>query len=350
MHPLAGKPAPKSILADIPALVSAYYTLHPDPEDPRGLVSFGTSGHRGRAFDGTFNEDHILAVVQAICLHRRQAGITGPLFLGKDTHALSEPAQNSALEVLAANGVETMAAPSGAFTPTPAVSHAILGWNRGRTRDLADGIVITPSHNPPDNGGIKYNPPDGGPADTDITDWVARAGQRAAQGRQPRGQRACPSRAPCGPPASTPSTTSPPTWRRWARSSTWTPSAPPGLRLGADALGGAGLGYWEPIARRYGLQIEVLQRPLRPHLRFHVRGQGRQDPHGLLLAPGHGRAGGAQGPLRHRLRQRPRLRPPRHRLPQRRPDEPQPLPGGGHRYLFRHPAPGARTPPSARPW
>jgi len=173
MHPLAGKPAPKSILADIPALVSAYYTVRPDPADPRCLVSFGTSGHRGRSCDGTFNEDHILAVVQAICLHRRQAGITGPLYLGKDTHALSEPAQITALEVLAANGVETMVAREGVFTPTPSVSHAILAWNRGRDQGLADGIVITPSHNPPDNGGIKYNPPNGGPADVDITGWVA---------------------------------------------------------------------------------------------------------------------------------------------------------------------------------
>jgi phosphoglucomutase len=257
MHPLAGKPAPKSILADIPALVSAYYTLHPDPEDPRGLVSFGTSGHRGRAFDGTFNEDHILAVVQAICLYRRQAGITGPLFLGKDTHALSEPAQNSALEVLAANGVETMAAPSGAFTPTPAVSHAILGWNRGRTRDLADGIVITPSHNPPDNGGIKYNPPDGGPADTDITDWVAREANALLKAGNREVRRVPLARA-----------------LRTACIHTFDYVTPyvealgqvidmdairaSGLRLGADALGGAGLGYWEPIARRYGLQIEVL--------------------------------------------------------------------------------------------
>ena len=257
MHPLAGKPAPKSILADIPALVSAYYTVRPDPADPRCLVSFGTSGHRGRSSDGTFNEDHILAVVQAICLHRRQAGITGPLYLGKDTHALSEPAQITALEVLAANGVETMVAREGVFTPTPSVSHAILAWNRGRSEGLADGIVITPSHNPPDNGGIKYNPPNGGPADVDITGWVAdqanaflKDGNRAVQRTPyPRALRA----------------------GNVHLHDFITPYVEDlknvldldairgaGLRLGADALGGSGLGYWEPIAQRYGLRIDLL--------------------------------------------------------------------------------------------
>jgi len=256
MHPLAGKPAPKSILADIPALVSAYYTVRPDPAEPRCQVSFGTSGHRGRSFDGTFNEDHILAVVQAICLHRRAAGITGPLFLGKDTHALSEPAQITALEVLAANGVETMVAREGVFTPTPSVSHAILGWNRGRSEGLADGIVITPSHNPPDNGGIKYNPPNGGPADVDVTDWVA--GQaNAFLGDGNRGVARMPY----------------PRARRAANVHLYDFITPyvedlrhvvdleairgSGLRLGADALGGSGLGYWEPIAQRYGLDLEL---------------------------------------------------------------------------------------------
>ena len=173
MHPLAGKPAPKSILPNIPALISAYYTVTPDPAEPRCQVSFGTSGHRGSSFNGSFNEAHIFAIVQAVCLYRKQAHITGPLYIGKDTHALSEPAQITALEVLAANGIDTMVATNGAFTPTPVISHAILAWNHDRTQDFADGLVITPSHNPPDNGGIKYNPPNGGPADTDITGWIA---------------------------------------------------------------------------------------------------------------------------------------------------------------------------------
>ena len=267
MHPLAGKPAPKAILADLPALVSAYYTQQPDPRDPATQVSFGTSGHRGNALKRTFNEDHILAVVQAICRHRQLAGITGPLYLGKDTHALSESAQITALEVLAANGVETMVAADGAFTPTPSVSRAILAWNRGRTKDLADGIVITPSHNPPDNGGIKYNPPNGGPADTDVTDWVARVANELLKDGNAGVKRMSYARA---------------------LQATWihpfdfiTPYVEDlaqvidleairnaGLKLGADALGGAGLGYWEPIARRYGLEIEVLNGQYDPTFGF----------------------------------------------------------------------------------
>jgi phosphoglucomutase len=257
MHPLAGKPAPQSILADIPALIAAYYTVQPDPEDPRCLVSFGTSGHRGTSRTGSFNEAHILAIVQAICLYRRRAGITGPLYIGKDTHALSEPAQITALEVLAANGVETRYAQDGAFTPTPSVSHAILAWNRDRTTDLADGIVITPSHNPPDNGGIKYNPPSGGPADVDITDWVAnqaneflRAGNRAVQ-------RVAYARA-LRTDGVRPFDFITPYVEDLAQVIDLKAISDAGLRLGADALGGAGLGYWEPIAQRYGLQLELL--------------------------------------------------------------------------------------------
>jgi phosphoglucomutase len=255
MHPLAGKPAPKSILADIPALVSAYYTVRPDPEDPRCLVSFGTSGHRGSSTAGTFNEDHILAVVQAICAHRRQAGITGPLFLGKDTHALSEPAQTTALEVLAANGVETMVAPGGVYTPTPSVSHAILAWNHGRTSGLADGIVITPSHNPPESGGIKYNPSNGGPADVEITDWVAgqanallRVGNRAVR-RSPNPRKAAQIHE---------FDFITPYVEDLANVLDLDAIRASALHLGADALGGSGLGYWEPIAQRYGLRIELL--------------------------------------------------------------------------------------------
>jgi phosphoglucomutase len=267
MHPLAGKPAPKSLLTDLPALVNAYFAVRPDPQDPAAQVSFGTSGHRGSSLNGTFNEDHILAVVQAVCLHRRQAGITGPLFLGKDTHALSEPAQTTALEVLAANGVETRMAQGGAFTPTPSVSHAILAWNRGRTADLADGIVITPSHNPPDSGGIKYNPPDGGPAGTDVTGWVAAKANEFLKGRNLEVKRipfARALKAECIQPYDfiTPYVED----LRQVIDLDAIRSA--GLRLGADALGGAGLGYWKPIARRYGLQIDVINGGYDPSFAF----------------------------------------------------------------------------------
>ncbi|MDE2317157.1 MAG: alpha-D-glucose phosphate-specific phosphoglucomutase, partial [Xanthomonadaceae bacterium] len=172
ISPLAGQPAPTSILVDIPRLLAAYHELKPDPSVPAQRVAFGTSGHRGSSFERSFNEDHILAVSQAICEYRKGKGIDGPLFIGADTHALSQPAFESALEVLAANGVQAMVSAGGEFTPTPAVSHAILVYNRGRSKGLADGIVITPSHNPPADGGFKYNPPNGGPADTDITKWV----------------------------------------------------------------------------------------------------------------------------------------------------------------------------------
>jgi phosphoglucomutase len=257
MHPLAGKPAPKSILPDIPALVSAYYTVKPDPAAPRCQVSFGTSGHRGNSRNGSFNEDHILAIVQAVCLHRKQAGITGPLFLGKDTHALSEPAQITALEVLAANGVETMVAKGGAFTPTPGVSHAILTWNRGRTKDFADGIVITPSHNPPDNGGIKYNPPNGGPADTDVTGWVAdKANELLKNGN--RDVKRMPYAAALKAACVHEHDYITPYVEDLKNILDMDAVRAAGLRIGADALGGSGLGYWEPIAARYGLNLTLI--------------------------------------------------------------------------------------------
>ncbi len=175
ISPLAGKPAPRSSLVDIPKLISAYYSIIPDPAEPSQRVAFGTSGHRGNAFDASFNERHVLAITQAICDYRAGKGIDGPLFIGIDTHALSEPALRSALEVLAANGVDTMLAMNDEYTPTPAVSHAIITHNRERTSGLADGIVVTPSHNPPDNGGFKYNPTNGGPAADDITKGVQDA-------------------------------------------------------------------------------------------------------------------------------------------------------------------------------
>jgi len=175
VSPLAGKPAPASMLVNVPRLVAAYYAEHPDPAVAKERVAFGTSGHRGSAFERTFNEDHILAITQAICAYRLAHAITGPLFMGIDTHALSAPAFISAVEVLAANGVEVMIDKDRGYTPTPVISHAILRYNRGRTSGLADGIVITPSHNPPEDGGFKYNPPTGGPADTTITGAIEAA-------------------------------------------------------------------------------------------------------------------------------------------------------------------------------
>ncbi len=171
-HPRAGQPAEPADLVDVPRLVTAYYSEHPDPADPAQQVSFGTSGHRGSSLRNAFNSDHILAVTQALCDYRREQGVDGPLFLGRDTHALSTPAAVDALEVLAANDVTVLLDSRDGYTPTPAVSHAILTHNRGRTSALADGIVITPSHNPPDDGGFKYNPTHGGPADSDVTQWI----------------------------------------------------------------------------------------------------------------------------------------------------------------------------------
>src|SRR4051812_46685802 len=182
VSPLAGKPAPKDSLVDLARLQREYDSRQPDMKDPTQLVAFGTSGHRGSALKGAFNEAHILAVTQAICEYRKGQGTDGPLYMGKDTHGLSAPAERTALEVLAANGVETVIQQQDGFTPTPAISHAILAYNRGRTTGLADGIVITPSHNPPRDGGFKYNPPNGGPADTDATGWVEkRANELLAQ-------------------------------------------------------------------------------------------------------------------------------------------------------------------------
>src|SRR5881392_1773099 len=172
ISPLAGHPPPETMLLDVAKLVTAYYAEIPDPAVPAQRVAFGTSGHRGSSFERTFNEWHVLAISEAICRYRRQQGIGGPLFLGFDTHALSVPACTTAVEVLAANGIDIMLAEHDAYTPTPAVSHAILTYNRGRSTGLADGIVVTPSHNPPDNGGFKYNPPNGGPADETATDWI----------------------------------------------------------------------------------------------------------------------------------------------------------------------------------
>jgi len=267
LHELAGKPAPRELLVDVPRLVSAYYTTHPDPDEPSQRVAFGTSGHRGTPADKSFNEDHILAVAQAICEHRAGQGIDGPLYLGKDTHALSEPALISAVEVFAANGAETFIQRERGYTPTPVVSHAILTHNRGRTEHLADGVVITPSHNPPADGGVKYNPPSGGPGDSATTKAIeARAneilkGGLAAVKRLPF-ERAL--AADCihevdfvGPYV-----------EDLANVVDMEAIASAGLKLGVDPLGGSGIHYWDPIAERYGLDIEVVNRVVDPTFSF----------------------------------------------------------------------------------
>ncbi|HXJ59323.1 MAG TPA: phosphoglucomutase (alpha-D-glucose-1,6-bisphosphate-dependent) [Verrucomicrobiae bacterium] len=263
----AGQPAPAHLLVDLEKLERSYYDRQPALEDPTQLVSFGTSGHRGSPLDGTFTEAHILAITQAICEHRRQAGITGPLFIGKDTHAASAPAQRTALEVLAANAVEVWIQRADGFTPTPVISRAILVHNRGRTAGLGDGIIITPSHNPPADGGIKYNPPNGGPADTDVTDWIQdRANQllRAAnKDVQRRGYEAA-LKAP-----TTHLHDFVPDYvndlgavldMEIIRSS--------GLTLGVDPLGGASAGYWGPIQERWGLQLTVVNPKIDPTFSF----------------------------------------------------------------------------------
>jgi phosphoglucomutase len=280
ISPLAGKPAPKSLLVDVQQLLAAYIDLRPDPKVPAQRVAFGTSGHRGSSFERSFNEWHVLAISQAICEYRKNEGIDGPLYIGIDTHALSQPAFESALEVLAANSVETMIASGGEFTPTPALSHAILIYNRGRTAGFADGIVITPSHNPPDNGGFKYNPPNGGPADTGVTGLIeARANALLEAGlknvrRTPFAQ---------------------------ARRATTTREhdflnayvddlsgvldldaiRSAGIRMGVDPLGGAGVHYWAAIAERYGLDLTVANREVDPTFRFMTvdwDGRIRMDP------------------------------------------------------------------------
>jgi len=262
VSPLAGKPAPRDMLVDVARLEHEYYERRPDVGDPNQLVSFGTSGHRGTSLRGTFTEAHILAISQAICEYRRQQGIDGPLFMGKDTHALSAPAQRTALEVLAANGVETVIQQADGYTPTPVVSHRILVYNRGRKERMSDGILITPSHNPPEDGGFKYNPPNGGPADTDVTAWIQnRANQLLKSGNREVKR------------AST---------KAGIREEDFVPGyvddldgivdmeaiRSAGLKLGVDPLGGASLPYWEPIKAKYGLDLTVVNAKVDPTFSF----------------------------------------------------------------------------------
>lgn len=278
--PLAGKPAEQSMLVDVPKLVTAYYTQVPDPSEREQRVAFGTSGHRGSALDKAFNEWHILAISQAICEYRNQQRINGPLFLGMDTHALSIPAMASALEVLAANGVEVMLAENDEYTPTPVVSHAILTYNRGRSAGLADGIVITPSHNPPRDGGFKYNPPNGGPAETDVTGWIqARANQFLESGL------AGVKRVSYEKALRAPTTHCHNFLDAYVRDLDQVIDLDAvrgsGITLGVDPLGGAGVHYWGPIADKYGLDLKVVSQDVDPTFRFmSVDGDGqiRMDP------------------------------------------------------------------------
>ncbi|HEY7559557.1 MAG TPA: phosphoglucomutase, partial [Candidatus Binatia bacterium] len=266
-HPLAGKPAPKEILVDIDKLRKEYYARKPDITESAERVSFGTSGHRGSSLRGAFNEAHVLAIAQAICEYRKGKGINGPLYIGKDTHALSEPAFASALEVLAANGVETMIDSHDGYTPTPAVSHAILTYNRNRTLGLADGIVITPSHNPPEDGGFKYNPPHGGPADTEVTRWIEnRANELLSSDlkevvripfEKARRAPTTHSHDYIGSYVSDLDSVVDMEVIRNAR-----------LKIGVDPLGGAGVAYWQPIVERYGVQVEVVNNTIDPTFSF----------------------------------------------------------------------------------
>jgi len=276
----AGKPTTPAMLVNVPKLITAYYSNRPDPSVPGHRVAFGTSGHRGCAFENSFNEWHVLAISQAICQYRQQQGIDGPLFLGIDTHALSEPAFTSALEVLAANGVQVMLADKDEYTPTPVISHAILCYNRGRESGLADGIVITPSHNPPDSGGFKYNPPNGGPADKDVTGWIEARANALLESSLQGVKRMSFEQA-----------------RRAATThrhdyldayvndlgSVLDMEAIRGanISMGVDPLGGAGVHYWGPIAERYGLNLTVVNDDVDPTFRFMTvdwDGQIRMDP------------------------------------------------------------------------
>ncbi|MGC2256884.1 MAG: phosphoglucomutase (alpha-D-glucose-1,6-bisphosphate-dependent) [Candidatus Sulfotelmatobacter sp.] len=267
ISPLAGKPAPKELLIDVARLQKEYFERRPDLDDPNQLVSFGTSGHRGSPLRGTFNEAHILAITQAICEYRRQQGIDGPLYMGKDTHAVSEPAQRTALEVLAANNVETIIQQENGITPTPVISRAILVYNRSRKEHLADGIVVTPSHNPPEDGGFKYNPPNGGPADTDVTRWVQNRANDLLRAGNVGVNRISFTKAMKA------ETTHQedfilPYVRDLKNVVDMEAIRGAHLKLGVDPLGGGSLPYWEPINSIYGLDIVVTNKIIDPTFSF----------------------------------------------------------------------------------
>jgi phosphoglucomutase len=266
-HPNAGKLAPKDLLIDVNRLDAAFYENKPDPADPNQLVSFGTSGHRGTSSNATFTEAHILAITQAICEYRRSQSITGPLFMGKDTHALSRPAERIALEVLAANGIETFIQRDDGFTPTPIISHSILGYNRGRSEGFSDGIVVTPSHNPPTDGGFKYNPPNGGPADTDVTDWIQNRANELLRGGNKGVQRIDFGAALKA------STTHAvdfvaPYVEDLANVIDLEAIRAAGVKIGIDPLGGAAAAYWQPVLERYGIDITIVNPKIDPTFAF----------------------------------------------------------------------------------
>jgi phosphoglucomutase len=267
ISPLAGKPAPKELLVDVARLEKEYFERRPDLHDPNQLVSFGTSGHRGSPLRGTFTEAHILAITQAICEYRREQGIDGPLYMGKDTHAVSGPAQRTALEVLAANAVETIIQEKDGVTPTPVISRAILVYNLGRKEHLADGIVITPSHNPPEDGGFKYNPPNGGPADTDVTRWVEDRANELLRGGNAAVKRIPFARAMQAATMHQEDFVLPYV-RDLKNVVDMDAIRGAGLKLGVDPLGGAGLPYWEPINSIYGLEIVVTNPIIDPTFSF----------------------------------------------------------------------------------
>jgi phosphoglucomutase len=267
IHPLAGKTVPPSMLANIPRLVTAYFANHPDPKVATQRVAFGTSGHRGSALNNSFNEDHIVAISQAVCDYRRENNLSGPLFVGIDTHALAEPALASALEVFAANGIEVMIDADDGYTPTPAISHAILTYNRGRSQGLADGVVITPSHNPPEDGGFKYNPPNGGPADTDVTSVIERAANSYLEaglngvrriGYERARKASCVHRHDYITPYVA----------DLANVLDMEAIRAAGVRIGIDPLGGAAVRYWQPIIARYGLAATIVSEEVDPTFRF----------------------------------------------------------------------------------
>lgn len=267
LHELAGKPAPREILANIPRLVSSFYALKPDPDQPGQRVSFGTSGHRGSSIDHSFNDDHIAAVCQALADVRAADGIGGPLFVGMDTHALSEPAFITAVEVLAANGVELRIQSGRGYTPTPAVSHAILTYNDGRSSGLADGVVITPSHNPPEDGGFKYNPPTGGPAGTETTNTIESRANELLEGGL-RDVKRMPFLKALEANTTQEVDLVMPYVQDLENVVDMDAIAGSGLKIGADPMGGAGVAYWEPIADRYGIDIEVVNPAVDPTFSF----------------------------------------------------------------------------------
>ena len=267
LHELAGKPPNKDMLSNIPRLVSAYYTTQPDPKNPAHQVSFGTSGHRGSSLKANFNEDHVLAIAQAISEFRQNQGLSGPLFLGIDTHALSEPALSTAIEVFAANEVEIMIQAGKGYTPTPVISHAILTYNQGRATGLSDGVVITPSHNPPDDGGFKYNPPSGGPAGPEITNIIQdRANMILARGLAE--VKRLPLRQALATETSKEYDYIGPYVSDLKNVIDLEAIAAAGLKIGVDPMGGSGLAYWDPIADMYGLDLEVVNRIVDPTFSF----------------------------------------------------------------------------------